>query len=1054
MNLWELPLPRDLIAVRWPGDAVPMNGEQGQLLPSDLGLVWLPELGDPVAVRPAGSSARKFLEAPSARTARVLEVREGVVAIEVLRTVGQRRWTEPLEVEVPDLVVDSVARQFRLREQDVPDWLREHFVDPTEPARLLMATCPFGDRRAFALLGDGVRADLWNDERTGVGLQRVTRAPGQAADLNRVVVTGGLRFVVRAEEERRTLLAEHRAVLQVLQSDQRGLISHYTSWLDVEHRAVARRLLAADVLPAEPFVDQFDNTTWRLPNGAPEQWLETGGNVEMAEASALRSQLNGVRDALALPMGHERVRALSESFVSLLGGGEARNLRQDGQLVQKDGSRRRSRPPRHPAVVLADRGALTVLRRQVVALEGAARAEADIPVIALAMGHALAARQRRPMRPRSAELVAAFGGPPTPSQLDALDVVLNTPDVAIIQGPPGTGKTRLLSALRYLLSSADEPAAGPVVLLTSTQQVAVDNLVEAGSALGRLPAARLRNDGAVGEVVHEWAEALAHRLPVPGRRASLAQTLRQLREVLGLLLIQGDEGLAAVRTPVLGLVLDRVSQRTYERLQRNLTSSPARDHDEAFSFVRRLRVDAAAFADDGPYQVRKLLRKDCFGLAVDEAELFFLEACAATPRGKVPMDLPKLDAVRDRLLLQLASAPQLGGLSSDVREAIADAVSEMEVLYRSSPISVDDALGEFALGLLEDPEAVESAVLQYTDAYAVTCSTAGSQRLSRHLASPTGLTALSGESDTSSGTPIATVLVDEAARSHPLDLLIPAHRASRRLVLVGDQRQLPHLMERESLAELTADERDTLTKPLFEILYDSLRLRERQDGVRRVATLTEQFRMHPRLGSFVSQQFYEPDVTLRSATPEGSFRRDLRPFGGAVAAWRDVPGRGRDYERGRPSLFRDAEVQECAAVVRELQLGQRKEPLSIAVMSFYAAQARLLREHLLDFVPASPEDGSLWFGTTDTAQGREFDVVVLSATRSRAPHAIADEVAARRAFGHLLSPNRLCVGFSRARRLVVLVGDRDYLTGEVATPWLPALTAFGQFADGEQRHVG
>ena len=33
----------------------------------------------------------------------------------------------------------------------------------------------------------------------------------------------------------------------------------------------------------------------------------------------------------------------------------------------------------------------------------------------------------------------------TANQLEAIDIICNTPDIAIIQGPPGTGKTTIIS---------------------------------------------------------------------------------------------------------------------------------------------------------------------------------------------------------------------------------------------------------------------------------------------------------------------------------------------------------------------------------------------------------------------------------------------------------------------------------------------------------------------------------------------------------------------------------------------------------------------------------
>ena len=45
---------------------------------------------------------------------------------------------------------------------------------------------------------------------------------------------------------------------------------------------------------------------------------------------------------------------------------------------------------------------------------------------------------------------------------------------------------------------------------------------------------------------------------------------------------------------------------------------------------------------------------------------------------------------------------------------------------------------------------------------------------------------------------------------------------------------------------------------MFERLFTTLQAQERSDGNKRVITLDRQFRMHPALGRFISENFYEP----------------------------------------------------------------------------------------------------------------------------------------------------------------------------------------------------
>ena len=55
----------------------------------------------------------------------------------------------------------------------------------------------------------------------------------------------------------------------------------------------------------------------------------------------------------------------------------------------------------------------------------------------------------------------------------------------------------------------------------------------------------------------------------------------------------------------------------------------------------------------------------------------------------------------------------------------------------------------------------------------------------------------------------------------------------------------------------------------------------------------------------------------------------------------------------------------------------------------------------------------------------------------------------RRKFGHLMLENRLCVAMSRQQRLLVAVGDLDFVRADDAKEPLRALRAFAELCGGE-----
>jgi superfamily I DNA and/or RNA helicase len=316
-----------------------------------------------------------------------------------------------------------------------------------------------------------------------------------------------------------------------------------------------------------------------------------------------------------------------------------------------------------------------------------------------------------------------------------------------------------------------------------------------------------------------------------------------------------------------------------------------------------------------------------------------------------------------------------------------------------------------------------------------------------------------------------SVIVDEAARANPLDLLIPMALAERRIVLVGDHRQLPHVLEPEIERELErsvqSETRAALRSSLFERLFTELREREARDGIKRTVTLNVQYRMHPILGQFVSQQFYEPHGEgFTSGRGSDEFGHtvalaDGASIAGKVAAWIDVP-RDRGAENSARSKSRPVEA---ARIAREASAVVTSHPeLSVGVISFYAAQRDSILARMAGVDLTEPDDAGsyrvrdrwqrtadgrerLRIGTVDAFQGKEFDIVFLSLARSNNIE-VSDEITRRRRYGFLLLENRLCVAMSRQHRLLIVVGDPGMVAGADAESSVPGLVAFRQLCGG------
>lgn len=626
----------------------------------------------------------------------------------------------------------------------------------------------------------------------------------------------------------------------------------------------------------------------------------------------------------------------------------------------------------------------------------------------------------------------------TPAQQRAIDVAINTPDIALIQGPPGTGKSQVIAAIQQRLAELAPNGASRLILLTSVQHDAVD-LVAARTNIFGLPARRIdqrRSD--IESPIEKWRQerlaALRHYNKMRDRPI-LSRWLGDIFDVYST-----TPYTATSTAELLEAVVDRCgsdinaelrqqmeSRASSLRLQRNRSRLAA-----DLKAVRGLRTTHEGFEDDGPQQAERVLRRRLSNIeGWNDRVVPHLERLATgTP------EFENAALIRSMLLDELLRNETIGGVAladEQTKKFLADALDQVSG-SRDRPLTPEEAINLFINDLDLDRYGVEEAIGAYTAVWASTCQ--GSAKV------------FVGDIRTeSTAHPFPVVIVDEAARANPLDLLIPMVQAGERIVLVGDHRQLPQLVDdviQQRVGEEHASQDTSLLEDsLFHRLFRHFERLERETGIPRAVTLDVQFRMHPTLGDFVSRVFYEPHGEgFSSGRPPEDFEHGLRRFEGQVAAWVDVPARlGRPTRHGK-SLVRAVEAKAVAQLASEI-LAEAPH-LSVGIITFYAAQKERILEELADFgithlgeegvTVAEPyrslqtESGQreerLRVGTVDSFQGKEFDVVILSVVRSGAVRA---DATVRDTFGFLTSENRTCVALSRQRRLLIVVGDREII---------------------------
>jgi superfamily I DNA and/or RNA helicase len=223
--------------------------------------------------------------------------------------------------------------------------------------------------------------------------------------------------------------------------------------------------------------------------------------------------------------------------------------------------------------------------------------------------------------------------------------------------------------------------------------------------------------------------------------------------------------------------------------------------------------------------------------------------------------------------------------------------------------------------------------------------------------------------------------------------------------------------------------------------------------------------MHSVLGGFVSKYFYEAfgDPPILPGRDDSELAHGIDGYEGKVAGWLSVPfQKGGERRRQRKSVYRPEEASRIASELA--RLFELRHSYTFGVVSFYRAQVFEIWMELeklglatqegevFTLIPrlryVGDETGRqaerLQLGTVDSFQGKEFDVVILSLTRSNSLAADPTKPAELEAkYGHLTLINRLCVAMSRQKRLLIVAGDPQMaITAPIEDRNLAPLRAF------------
>ena len=316
----------------------------------------------------------------------------------------------------------------------------------------------------------------------------------------------------------------------------------------------------------------------------------------------------------------------------------------------------------------------------------------------------------------------------------------------------------------------------------------------------------------------------------------------------------------------------------------------------------------------------------------------------------------------------------------------------------------------------------------------------------------------------------STVIQDESSKATPAELSLPLIYGKKNIV-IGDHRQLPPMLDKEEfklsfdfLLDKTEkeDEKKKILKLKSFVLkhFDEMeishfeRLFEKiDDSLKGIFNL--QYRMHPDINEVI-KQFYIKDGGLECGliTPIDLGVNDLdmskstsRYHGIEIDGLMSKDTHTIWIDTNSPELLEGTsrvnygEVDAIREVLTKFRnsdsfkqyqsFWDNPEDQQIGLISFYGKQIKLLRTLRNEF-----KDIPIRVSTVDRFQGMERNIIIVSMVRSNCIAADKKQKADVNLYGELgfpeqkdlgfaQSPNRLNVALSRAKRLLIIVGNSE-----------------------------
>ena len=256
------------------------------------------------------------------------------------------------------------------------------------------------------------------------------------------------------------------------------------------------------------------------------------------------------------------------------------------------------------------------------------------------------------------------------------------------------------------------------------------------------------------------------------------------------------------------------------------------------------------------------------------------------------------------------------------------------------------------------------------------------------------------------------VIVDEAAKATFPELAVSLNKAHK-IILVGDHQQLPPVLDTEIIRNNREKlDEESLAQGIFEKMYNMFP----DDNKHR---LTIQYRMHPTIGTLISHVFYNDEI--QNGVEAHDRELCIEGYEDTAIEWISTSkySSKERYEKefdnnGKKSYqnYLERNIIEKKLLELDSKLTQKTK---VAVITGYGPQKYILQTMVKQH---SYKNLEIDVDTVDAFQGSQKDIILYSTVRSSAN---------KYGIGFLKSEARINVAFSRARCLLIIVGDMNFL---------------------------